>query len=112
MQQANAASWANNPSCLRAVGQWGGQRRLPSLVMSLNGGGQGQVNQLDTHSLPEKGLHIPSRIRRYMCGGRVTQGPIWAKALTDVVSDHSCRTATGDSGIGSGLSDQASVQGP
>lgn len=24
VQQANAASWANNPSCLRAVGQWGG----------------------------------------------------------------------------------------
>jgi len=24
VQQANAASWANNPSCLRAIGQWGG----------------------------------------------------------------------------------------
>jgi hypothetical protein len=24
VQQANAAAWANNPSCLRAVGQWGG----------------------------------------------------------------------------------------
>jgi heme/copper-type cytochrome/quinol oxidase subunit 1 len=24
VQQANATSWANNPSCLRAVGQWGG----------------------------------------------------------------------------------------
>jgi heme/copper-type cytochrome/quinol oxidase subunit 1 len=24
VQQANVASWANNPSCLQAVGQWGG----------------------------------------------------------------------------------------
>ncbi len=24
VQQANATSWANNPSCLRTVGQWGG----------------------------------------------------------------------------------------
>jgi hypothetical protein len=31
MQQANAAFWVNNPSCLRAVGQWGGPRGLPSL---------------------------------------------------------------------------------
>jgi hypothetical protein len=110
MQQANAAFWVNNPSCLRAVGQWGGQRGLPSLVVSLKQGGQGQVNQLDTHSLPQKGLHIPSRIRRYMCG-KVTQDPIWAKALTDVVNGHSCRTATSDSNIGTSLSNQASVQG-
>jgi len=96
---------------LRAVGQWGGQRGLPSLVVSLKQGGQGQVNQLDTHSLPQKGLHIPSRIRRYMCG-KVTQDPIWAKALTDVVNGHSCRTATSDSNIGTSLSNQASVQGP
>jgi hypothetical protein len=75
VQQANAADWANNPSCLRAVDRRGRQRGLPFLVVSPSWGGQGQVNQLDTHSLPEKGLHIPSRIRRYVCGG-VTQGGI------------------------------------
>lgn len=48
-----------------------------------------------------------------MCG-RVTQEPIpiWAKALTDVVNGHSCWTATSDSNIGTGLSNQASAQGP
>ena len=60
-----------------------------------------------------KRLHIPGRIRRYMCG-RVTREPIpiWAKALTDVVNGHSCWTATGDSNMGTGLSNQASAQGP
>jgi hypothetical protein len=52
MQQANAAFWVNNPSCLRAVGEWEGQRGLPSLVVFFKQGSKGQVNQLDTHSLP------------------------------------------------------------
>jgi hypothetical protein len=46
-----------------------------------------------------------------MCG-RVTQEPIWAKALTDVVNGHSYWTATSNSNIGTGLSNQASAQGP
>lgn len=80
-------------------------------MVSLSWGGQGQVNQLDTHSLPDKGLHIPSRIRRYVCGG-VTQGSLWAKALTDVVSGQGCRTVTSNSNIGTELSNQGSAQGP
>lgn len=111
VQQANAASWANNPSCLRAVGRRGRQRGLPLSVVSLSWGGRSQVNQLDTHSLPEKGLHISSRIRRYVCGG-VTQGSSWAKALTDAVSGRGCRTVTSNSSIGTDLSNQASAQGP
>ncbi len=63
------------------------------------------------HSLPEKGLYILSKIRQYMCG-KVTQDPIWAKALTNVVSGHSCQTVTSDFNIGTSLSNQASVQGP
>jgi hypothetical protein len=45
--------------CLRTVGQCRGQRGLPSLLVSLKQGGQGQVDQLDTHSLPQKGLQMP-----------------------------------------------------
>ncbi len=40
------------------------------------------------------------------------QDPIWAKALTNVVSDHSCQIAINDFNIGTNLSNRANVQGP
>ena len=40
---------------------------------------------------------------RDMSHGKVTQDPIWAKALIDVVNGHSCRTATSDSNIGTSM---------
>jgi hypothetical protein len=46
-----------------------------------------------------------------MCG-KVTQDPIWAKALINVVSGHSCQTTTSDFNIGTSLKNRASVQGP
>jgi len=46
-----------------------------------------------------------------MCG-KVTQEPIWVKALTNVVSGHSCQTTTSDFNIGTNLSNRTSVQEP